>query len=60
VQTISYFLRLNLVVEMKPFPMDVRNKLVNSGRVSVHHFLTQSERVISFGTICNHTNPSFY
>jgi hypothetical protein len=25
-----------------PFPMDVRNKLVNSGRVSVHHFLPQS------------------
>jgi hypothetical protein len=36
------------VVEMKPFPMDVRNKLVNSGRVSVHHFLTQSERVNLF------------
>jgi len=25
-----------------PFPMDVRNKLVNSGRVSAHHFLPQS------------------
>jgi hypothetical protein len=25
-----------------PFPMDVRNKLVNSGRVSPHHFLPQS------------------
>src|SRR5215831_12772467 len=25
-----------------PFSMDVRNKLVNSGRVSAHHFLPQS------------------
>ena len=25
-----------------PFPMDVRNMLVNSGRVSAHHFLPQS------------------
>jgi hypothetical protein len=25
-----------------PFSMDVRNKLVNSGRVSGHHFLPQS------------------
>src|SRR5215469_3695262 len=25
-----------------PFPMDIRNKLVNSGRVSAHHFLPQS------------------
>jgi hypothetical protein len=25
-----------------PFLMDVRNKLVNSGRVSAHHFLPQS------------------
>lgn len=25
-----------------PFPMNVRNKLVNSGRVSAHHFLPQS------------------
>jgi len=25
-----------------PFPLDVRNKLVNSGRVSAHHFLPQS------------------
>ncbi len=25
-----------------PFPMDVRYKLVNSGRVSAHHFLPQS------------------
>ena len=24
-----------------PFSMDVRNKLVNSGRVSAHHFLPQ-------------------
>lgn len=24
------------------FPIDVRNKLVNSGRVSAHHFLPQS------------------
>jgi hypothetical protein len=24
-----------------PFPMYVTNKLVNSGRVSAHHFLTQ-------------------
>ena len=25
-----------------PFPMDVKNELVNSGRVSPHHFLPQS------------------
>ena len=25
-----------------PFPMDIRNKLVHSGRVSAHHFLPQS------------------
>jgi hypothetical protein len=25
-----------------PFPKDIRNKLVNSGRVSAHHFLPQS------------------
>ena len=25
-----------------PFPTDLRNKLVNSGRVSAHHFLPQS------------------
>ena len=25
-----------------PIPMDVRNKLLNSGRVSTHHFLAQS------------------
>jgi hypothetical protein len=25
-----------------PFPMDIRNMLVNSGRVSVHHFLPQT------------------
>jgi hypothetical protein len=25
-----------------PFSMDIRNKLVNSGRVSAHHFLPQS------------------
>jgi len=25
-----------------PFPVDVRNMLVNSGRVSAHHFLPQS------------------
>jgi hypothetical protein len=25
-----------------PFSMDIRNKLVNSGRVSEHHFLPQS------------------
>jgi hypothetical protein len=25
-----------------PFPMDVRNELVNSGRVSAHHFLPES------------------
>ena len=25
-----------------PFSIDVRNKLVNSGRVSAHHFLPQS------------------
>ena len=24
-----------------PFPMDVKNELVNSGRVSPHHFLPQ-------------------
>ena len=25
-----------------PFSMDIRNKLVNSGRVCAHHFLPQS------------------
>jgi hypothetical protein len=25
-----------------PFPMNIRNKLVESGRVSAHHFLPQS------------------
>jgi hypothetical protein len=25
-----------------PFPMDIKNELVNSGRVSPHHFLPQS------------------
>ena len=28
--------------DILPFPMDVRNMLVNSGRVSAHHFLPQS------------------
>ena len=29
-----------------PSPMDLRNKLVNTGHVSAHHFLPQPGRVI--------------
>jgi hypothetical protein len=33
---------MEIVLQTCPFPIDIRNKLVNSGRVSVHHFLPQS------------------